>query len=454
MDTITIPALLAALGLCAAARADTPPLPPAAPGWTWGAVTPAAGGTLEETHAYGVVAQAPPGLAPGRYRLTVTARFDTPQASKLVIALPAGTHDFPLEVRSASGYPADAPDRWKTLRYDFDVEAGGGEPVRLAYADYFHLGSDHPNAPKPGRLQVRAATLKVEKLPLAVGVSYARPVKIHYQPGEAGVVEASLTNGTGQARTVQVRPTLLNENDETLPGPAKAVTVPALSTVAVRLPFTAPRAQGGYEADAQIMDGPKVVDAKGDVFADADSPFSFAIRGSWGVDWTLNPPVHSLDAARTEQASHFDSYVTENTGSIRWMRSTYVTYFEYMAWAHEDATILTEPTDAPYLGGQASEITSRKLIRLTNGMLKAQGIAPVAYVNAEPFGWSGFEVFRQNPEWFRYYTAGGPPSAGFNTETLEKYNQGTNPAGATTRSSSRPGTPSPRLRACGTWTTT
>ena len=420
---------LTALCVCAA-YADAPPvLVPSAPGWTWGAVTPAENGTVEETHAYGIIAQAPASLAPGRYRLTVTARFDNPQSSKLVIFLPAGTHDFSQEIRSTSGYPADAANQWKTLRYRFDVEAGLKEAPALSFSDYNHLGGDHPNSPTAGRIQVQAASLKVEKQPLSVGVSYARPVKIRYRPGDAALLETSLTNATAQMQTVRVRPALVDENDVTLPGPTQTVTIPALSTVSMLLPFTAPRSQGGYQADAQIVAGGKVVDAQGDVFADTDNPFSFAIRVSWGLNWMLNPHEHSLTAAQAEQDAQGEQFLKANLGGLAWARSTYATYFEYMAWAHEDATILTEPTDAPYLSGQASWITSRRILRETIQQLKAQGMAPVAYVNAEPFGWSGFEVFRQNPEWFSYPKPGGPPSAGFNTQTVERYNQGTNPAG-------------------------
>ena len=417
-------AVFAALCLCAAALADAPTAPaPSAPGWAWGAVTPTEGGSLEETHGFGVVAQAPASLAPGRYRLTVTARFSLPASSLLVVHLPAGTHDYPPEIRSASGYPADRPDTWKTLRYDFDVESGLKAGPTLDYADYQHL-----NAGTPGRLQIQAASLRVEKLPPAVGVSYARPAKIRYKPGEAGVVEASLTNGTAKAQTVRVRAALVDENELASPGPPHPVTVPALSTLAVTLPFTAPRAQGGYEAQAQIVDGARVVDAKGDVFADTDNPFAFSIRGSWGAHYFYEA-AHTLAEAKALQADHWDGVVDDNTGGIRWMRSEYVTYCELFCWAHEDATLMTEATDEPYLAGQAAWPTSRKLLKLVTGLLHAQGIAPVGYANAEPFGWPAFELFRRNPEWFSYRSPGGPPSAGFSTESLAQYDAGTKKAG-------------------------
>ncbi len=50
----------------------------------------------------------------------------------------------------------------------------------------------------------------------------------------------------------------------------------------------------------------------------------------------------------------------------------------------------------------------------TNQQFKKAGIAPVAYCDAIPFGWPGYELARQRPEWFR---KGGL----YDTGSLEAY---------------------------------
>jgi hypothetical protein len=103
------------------------------------------------------------------------------------------------------------------------------------------------------------------------------------------------------------------------------------------------------------------------------------------------------------------------------MRRSYVTYFEYFAWAHDDAIKLTEDTDEPYLADQCSWPVSRKQIRLINTLFKNQGIAPAAYVNASSFGWVGFELLRKRPEWYATDKTTGQPDVQFDTAYQEKY---------------------------------
>ena len=79
----------------------------------------------------------------------------------------------------------------------------------------------------------------------------------------------------------------------------------------------------------------------------------------------------------------------------------------------EDATVMTEDSDEPYLCGQVFYPVSRRQILLLNSLMKRQGIAPIAYLNAHPFGWPGFEVVRRHPEWY--------VKASFNTAVMEKY---------------------------------
>ena len=62
---------------------------------------------------------------------------------------------------------------------------------------------------------------------------------------------------------------------------------------------------------------------------------------------------------------------------------------------------MTEDSDEPYLSGQTFYPVYRKQgFFLINGLMKQRGIAPIAYVNATPFGWCGFEVVRKHPEWY------------------------------------------------------
>ncbi len=120
---------------------------------------------------------------------------------------------------------------------------------------------------------------------------------------------------------------------------------------------------------------------------------------------------------------HWDDYVKQCKERVEAWRSQYATYHEYFAWAREDATLLSEDSDAPYLSGQTSYTVSRKQLRMLNELMRSHGMAPVAYTDAVPFGWPGFEVIRRYPEWSSGW-------ANYDSKGLENYQQGVQPGGA------------------------
>jgi hypothetical protein len=203
--------------------------------------------------------------------------------------------------------------------------------------------------------------------------------------------------------------------------------VPALATISGTVPFAVPAADGGYKAVGELLSKGKVIDQRGDVFCVCDSPFRCMLqgRGIVGTPYLLSA-AHSLELKgfKEKVLNNWDQYVEDCTLAVESQRRAYVTYFEYFAWAREDATVMTEQTDEPYLSGQTFYPVSRKQILLLNGLMKRHGIAPVAYLNAIPFGWPGFEVLRRRPLWFRTDPKTRWASTFFNTEVLEHYQNG------------------------------
>ncbi|HCN07271.1 MAG TPA: hypothetical protein DIT01_05000 [Lentisphaeria bacterium] len=365
-----------------------------------------------------------PVTQPGRYRVTLRARTEKLGASTLVLQalvsraaggliIPTGYGPIPLADASVSmsGCVFDAPGRWQEFSLAFDVESG-----KPAKAGLMYVGDTTCDA---GRVQVEKSSMKLEKLDLPVSISWARPVKLRYKHAEKAALDIRLTNATGEPQTVDVRPVVTTDTDQRIPGRAKRFTVPASATVSSTVPFVVPAEDGGYEAVGELLLDGQVIDQRGDVFAVSDSPFRCMIQGSglFDVPYFLSSSGHlGLAGFKEKVMGNWDQYVKDTTLAIESSRRAYVTYYEYFAWAREDATFMTEETDELYLTGQTFYIVSRKQLLHVIRLMKAHGIAPVAYLNAIPFGWPGFEVIRIHPEWYR--------DTAFNTAIMEKYMNG------------------------------
>ncbi len=361
---------------------------------------------------------------PGRYRVTLRARIGQHGASTLALqAWVDGAHGglqyptgygvmpVPAAVLPMSGYAFETPGQWQRFSLDFTAESGKPMNVGLVY-----VGDQGCEA---GTVEVEKTSVTLEKLDLPVAISWIRPVKLRYKHAENGALEFRLTNATAQPQTVGVRPVVITDTDQENAGPAQTFKVPALATISGTVPFAVPAAAGGYEAVGELLVAGQVIDRQGDVFAVSDSPFRCMIQGSGVVRvpyFLAGAHALGLTGFKEKVMGNWDQYVKDCTLAIESSRRAYVTYDEYFAWAREDATGMTEETDEPYLTGQTFYTVSRKQLLLLNGLFKSHGIAPVAYANSIPFGWPGFEVIRQRPEWHK--------SAGFNTSVMEKYFNG------------------------------
>jgi|GEM_PF-1525183 hypothetical protein len=376
-----------------------------------------------------VVLRWDPITEPGRYRVTLRARIEKHGASTLALqAWVDGAHGglqyptgygvmpVPAAVLPMSGYNFEIPGQWQRFSLDFTAESGKPMNVGLVY-----VGEENCEA---GTVEIEKASVKLEKLDLPVAISWIRPVKLRYKHAENGALEFRLTNATGQAKTVAVRSVVITDTDQRTSGTAQTFTVPALATISGTVPFAVPAADGGYEAVGELLVAGQVIDRQGDVFAVSDSPFRCMIQGNGvlRVPYFLSS-AHALGLTgfKEKVLGNWDQYVKDCTLAIESSRRAYITYDEYFAWAREDATGMTEETDEPYLSGQTFYTVSRKQLLLLNGLFKSHGIAPVAYTNSIPFGWPGFEVIRQRPEWHK--------SAGFNTSVMEKYFNGVTVSG-------------------------
>lgn len=369
------------------------------------------------------------GSQPGRYHVSLRARTTAWGGSSLVLQAwvpeTAGgqvlsTANGPMPVTLATlplnGFAFAKPGEWQQFTLDFDVEQGKPVNVGLMY-----VGKENCAA---GKVQVEAASLTLQKLPLPVCVSWARPVKLRYRLHEQGAMEIRLTNATAQPQTVAVRPLIESEAGARTTGKEKTFQLPAQATVSGTLPFTLPAEEGGYAATCELLQHTACIDQRGDVFAVSDSPFTFLITGEGPMHLpTLIASAFplGLQGFNDTVMQHWEQYSRDCALSVESMRRIYTTYFEYFAWAREDAVQMTEDSDEPYLAGQCSWPVSRKQLRLLNGLMKNHGIAPVAYVNGDPFGWLGFDLLRRRPEWFSYNKATGQPDAQFDTAYQDKY---------------------------------
>ncbi|MCG2661343.1 MAG: hypothetical protein L6437_13990 [Kiritimatiellae bacterium] len=356
---------------------------------------------------------------PGRYRVHVRARTEKLGTSPLMLQawVPkesggvfdiTGYGDIPILVAavSMSGCTFTAPAQWQEFTLEFDVERG--KPVMVGA---MYLGGTNCAA---GKIQIEKATLTLEKVDLPVSVSWARPDKVRYKHAEQGALEVRLVNATAAPQEVQLRPVIVDEDGKATPGTPVKFTVEPAATLSGTVPFAVPAQDGGYEVRVELLQAGKVIDQKGDVFAVSDSPFRCMIQGNVHPPLLLSHAFHlGLQGFREKVMDQWEQYTRDCQVSVEHARREYCTYFEYFAWAREDATMMTEDSDEPYLSGQTLYPVSRKQILLLNGLMKQRGIAPVAYLNAIPFGWPGFEVVRRHPEWYL--------KAMFNTAVMEKY---------------------------------
>ena len=380
---------------------------------------------------------------PGRYRVSLRARTEKLGASTLTLqawvdkkdgglVFPTGHGPIPVPVASVgmSGYVFDEPGKWQTLSLEFDVERDKPTHVGLMYGgawpDWVHKGLGDKTS-EAGAVQVEKSSIELQKVDLPVSISWARPVKLRYKHSEFGSLEIRLTNATEQAQMVEVRPVVITDTDSRMPGESKRFTVPASATISGRVAFDVPAEDGGYQATGELISGGKVIDQRGDVFCVTDSPFRCMIQGDgvMRLPYLLSGSHHlGLKGFQKTVMDQWDRYVRDATLAMESRRRAYSTYYEYFAWAREDATVMTEDSDEPYLSGQTFYPISRKQILLLNGLMRQHGIAPVAYLNSIPFGWPGFEVIRRRPLWFRTDPKTRWASTFFNTAVLEKYQNG------------------------------
>ncbi len=361
-----------------------------------------------------------PAEQPGRYRVRLRARTERFGTSPLVLqawvpkenggvfhATGYGPIPLPLATTPMSGYQFAAPGEWQDFALEFEVEPG--QPVRVGA---MYVGETTCPA---GRVQIEKASLTLEKVDLPVSVSWARPVKLRYHHGEPGVLEVRLVNATAAPQEVLLRPVIVDEDGKAVSGTPVKFTVAPQASLNGSVPFAVPTRDGGYEVRAELLQGGKVIDQRSEVFAVSDSPFRCMIVANRDIGPYMLASAHArgLQGFRERVLDRWEQYVKDCQASVERARRAYVTYFEWFAWAREDATVMTEDSDEPYLSGQTCYSVSRKQILLLNDLMKRQGIAPVAYLNAIPFGWPGFEVVRRHPEWY--------VGANFNTELLEKY---------------------------------
>ena len=357
---------------------------------------------------------------PGRYRVRMRARTEKLGTSPLVLqawvpqdsggdfeATAHGVTNLPVAAICMSGHTFTAPGQWQDFALEFDVERG--KPVMVGA---MYLGGAHCAA---GKIQIEKASMVLEKVALPVSVSWARPDKLRYKHGEQGSLEVRLVNATVAPQKVQLRPVVVDEEGEAASAAPVDFTLQPRNTLSGTVPFAVPAQDGGYEVRAELLHAGQVIDRRGNVFAVADSPFRCMIVGSDMPGPYLLAAAHpyGVKGLREKVLDHWEQYVRDCQAAVEHMRRNYNTYFEWFAWAREDATVMTEDSDEPYLSGQTFYPVSRKQILLLNGLMKRRGIAPVAYLNAHPFGWPGFEVVRRHPEWY--------VNASFNTAVMEKY---------------------------------
>ncbi len=376
-------------------------------------------GAILEREAFGPILRWDNVKGPGRFRLTLRLRVFDAESSDIVVQTP-GPKRLPLEWKNQSGYTFDALGQWKQVTWEFPLEAGQS-PLLTLPERYQARVTPY----KAGKIQIEKASLQLEKLDAPVFISWARPSRLRYKKGQPAFIETRVTNASGAAQSVEVRPVVLSEADARVPGASQKASVAPQETLVVKVPFALPKAEGSYEGGAELVVNGKVVEARGDVFVVSDSPDMFMIDGGGsqpGFPYFLNGTGNlGLEGYRKQVLNRWPEISSEVELGVEALRRDYITHMEFFGWAREDATMLTENSDEPYLAGQTWYVVSRPQIKLMNRLMHENGIATAAYVNGVPFGWPAIELFRRNPEWFNFDTPTGQPGGLFDTAVLERY---------------------------------
>ncbi len=355
----------------------------------------------------------------GRYRLSLRAAAEGLAIGKLTLQAappsPAVAPSFPSASLPIGPELFPTPGQWQTLTMDFDVELGKPLVIDLICHEWT------PVAKGEGIIKIDKASVTVTRLPQPVTIAWARTAKIRYKHTERGALQVHLSNITAKPQRVTLTPIVIDDEDRRLPAKPLSVTIPARQTLAVAAPFPIGKADGGYEVMADLAQGgARLEERSGDVFVVSDSPWQCAINEHTGMT-AVGPEAYYLGyngmKALTQNPQQWVAYQQKIATDVERMRRAYSTAYEFFAWAHEDACWLVEDTDEPYLTGQTTYASSRKLLQHVTGLLQDHGIAPVAYVNACCFGWPAFEFLRQHPAWMdERYCAGA-----YRTASIEKY---------------------------------
>ena len=208
----------------------------------------------------------------------------------------------------------------------------------------------------------------------------------------------------GRAESATAVPVVVDEEGEAASAARFDFTLQPWNTLSGTVPFAVPARTAAMRCGRNCCTPRQVIDRRGNVFAVADSPFRCMMR----VGSDMPGPYLLAAGASLRREGVAQEEGARPVGAIRpglpGRGGTHAAelqhLFEWFAWAREDATVMTEDSDEPYLSGQTLLPGLSQTDSPAERPDEAAGIAPVAYLNAHPFGWPGFEVVQQHREWY------------------------------------------------------
>jgi uncharacterized membrane protein len=332
----------------------------------------------------------------GRYRVSYLIRTEPFGTSGAILELyfgfetPAGRFQF---IRDVTG--PDLPRDGSV--YPLSVEIAGWPSVAWVPLSY-----RNNEARELGTIRVYG--LSLTPLDGGLAITKARPRKLLYAPGEAGVVDVTVENFTDEQMSGTLELTLIQELDRADPQPGVPIAVPPGQTLEVALPFAGRTLQYGCEARVRLTQGGEVLDEASDVFGVSDNVFRVSMGSGGTADLVISSSSGYADA---------ETIVRD----VERCRLTYSNWWEKMFWAPDDWGDLTPDSDE-WCSGQTARWENADRIREFIAAIKPHGIKSITYAQSSAKGPAGWELLRQHPEWFYAAPGGTPLSEGFDAWDL------------------------------------
>ncbi len=353
------------------------------------------------------------GLTPGFYRVKFNLRVShtvSPYISRMVFNLKALQGDKQLAESSMRMIAFETPGQYQEFELPFIVTKTGLVTFQVGFSwdeirdekrpfpkDEVELGnvtfSDIGNRDEVLELEKKLSDLpwhitldRIRILPaIPVSVRNVAVDKIRYKPGEKVEITAEIKNHSDESRKVNVITELVRNLNDVCEVKREEFSLKPATAVPLSVSSKLTEALWGHEVRIRVLEGDTELHQASEYFTVHTNHWAVAV-GSYGINLS-----YYRAGKKGEKAA----------GHAQLLKKNYANTVEFVFWAEDDFGNLV-PEDTPFWSGQMRHQGGAESTRQLIDAFHKVGVACSfysLYIVAD--GKSGYELYRENPNWFR-----------------------------------------------------